>query len=238
MEKANSRLTVYFEDPFWVGIFEREANGQYQACKVTFGAEPRDCEVYAFILSRRYEQLSFSPSTAAETAAEKRLSPKRAQKAAARQLEERGAGTRPSRLCSSSGSRANRPERPALGRTGRQNRPAASLCAGKSAKKSTEDIKSSVLQAVKKVLLGFFDSLKQCRYFCPTSGQKSSLCSPHALLCKALRSIRSHSRRACAPSSSPPSSYTAFSTTDRFFDRLKAQRILSPLCFFAFLNIR
>ena len=94
MEQANSKLTVYFEDPFWVGIFERETDGRYQACKVTFGAEPRDWEVYAFILSRRYEQLSFSPSTVAETAAGRRLRPKRAQKAAARQLEERGAGTK------------------------------------------------------------------------------------------------------------------------------------------------
>ena len=40
MEKSYSSLTVLFEPPFWVGIFELTYNGRYCACKVTFGAEP------------------------------------------------------------------------------------------------------------------------------------------------------------------------------------------------------
>ena len=33
-------LTVFFEDPFWVGVFERIEDGKLSVCKVTFGAEP------------------------------------------------------------------------------------------------------------------------------------------------------------------------------------------------------
>lgn len=39
IEKCQGRLTVYFEDPFWVGVFERIENGKLSAAKVTFGAE-------------------------------------------------------------------------------------------------------------------------------------------------------------------------------------------------------
>ena len=41
-EKCQGRLTVYFEDPFWIGVFERIENGKLSAAKVTFGAEPKD----------------------------------------------------------------------------------------------------------------------------------------------------------------------------------------------------
>ena len=35
-------LTVFFEDPFWVGVFERIEDGKLSVCKVTFGAEPKE----------------------------------------------------------------------------------------------------------------------------------------------------------------------------------------------------
>ena len=38
MGNVCSRLVVYFEDPFWVGIFERTEDGKLSAAKVTFGA--------------------------------------------------------------------------------------------------------------------------------------------------------------------------------------------------------
>ena len=46
MNKSSICLTVFFEDPFWVGVFERQAQGELTVCKVTFGAEPKDGEVY------------------------------------------------------------------------------------------------------------------------------------------------------------------------------------------------
>ena len=54
-------LTVCFEPPFWVGVFERIERGALSASRVTFGAEPKDCEVWDFVL-KHYYQLKFSPS--------------------------------------------------------------------------------------------------------------------------------------------------------------------------------
>ena len=54
------KLTVYFEDPFWVGVFERTQNGTLSVCKITFGAEPKDYAVHAYVLRHFYE-LCFSP---------------------------------------------------------------------------------------------------------------------------------------------------------------------------------
>ena len=45
MDKVNGKLTVYFEEPFWVGVFERIQDGKVSVAKVTFGAEPKDYEV-------------------------------------------------------------------------------------------------------------------------------------------------------------------------------------------------
>ena len=61
MDKVTGALTVFFEDPFWVGVLERTENGKLTVCKVTFGAEPRESEVLSFML-KYYERLKFSPS--------------------------------------------------------------------------------------------------------------------------------------------------------------------------------
>lgn len=37
-----STLTILFEPPFWVGLYERVDGGKYEVCKITFGAEPKD----------------------------------------------------------------------------------------------------------------------------------------------------------------------------------------------------
>ena len=54
-----SKLTVYFEEPFWVGIFERSDGKKYSVCKVTFGAEPTDAQIEAFII-KHYSTLRFT----------------------------------------------------------------------------------------------------------------------------------------------------------------------------------
>ena len=59
-------LPVYFEDPFWVGVFERIEDGKLSVCKVTFGAEPKDYEVWDYVLHHYYELL-FSPAIEIET---------------------------------------------------------------------------------------------------------------------------------------------------------------------------
>ena len=42
MSIRTGKLTVFFEEPFWVGIFERVENGKLSVSKVTFGTEPKD----------------------------------------------------------------------------------------------------------------------------------------------------------------------------------------------------
>lgn len=93
MCKIICRLTVYFEDPFWVGVYEREADGQVEACKLTFGAEPKDYEVYAYLL-RQWRRLRFSPPVAAGGREQTHPNPKRMQRAVKRTLQSVGIGTK------------------------------------------------------------------------------------------------------------------------------------------------
>jgi hypothetical protein len=44
------KLTVFFEEPFWVGVFEKYEDNLLSVCKVVFGGEPNDFEVYDFLL--------------------------------------------------------------------------------------------------------------------------------------------------------------------------------------------
>ena len=93
MRKTGSRLTVLFEEPFWVGICEREFEGRYEVSKITFGAEPKDYEIYDFIL-KNYHKLRFSPSLEASAMAERRLNPKRMQREIDKLLQNTGIGTK------------------------------------------------------------------------------------------------------------------------------------------------
>ena len=45
---TTSSLTVLFEDPFWIGLFEIIDQKGLRVCKVTFGAEPTEKEVMEF----------------------------------------------------------------------------------------------------------------------------------------------------------------------------------------------
>ncbi|MDE5781547.1 MAG: YjdF family protein [Lachnospiraceae bacterium] len=65
MDKVSCRLTVFFEKPFWVGIFEQISEGKLSVCKVTFGAEPKDYAIYDFVL-KNYYRLRFSPAVATD----------------------------------------------------------------------------------------------------------------------------------------------------------------------------
>lgn len=61
MDKVNGKLTVYFEEPFWVGVFEHIENSRLTVAKVTFGAEPKVYEIQEYI-QRYYFSLKFSPA--------------------------------------------------------------------------------------------------------------------------------------------------------------------------------
>ena len=92
MGMDSCRLTVYFEAPFWVGVFERTRSGALFAARVVFGAEPKDYEVYARVL-KEYARLRFSPAVESAAHAEIR-NPKRARRAAAKLTGSAGTGTR------------------------------------------------------------------------------------------------------------------------------------------------
>ena len=92
MDRICGRLTVFFEDPFWVGVFERIENRKLSVAKVTFGVEPKDYDVLEFI-NRNYYHLQFSP--AVETVVkDTKKNPKRAQRDAKKQTLETGIGTK------------------------------------------------------------------------------------------------------------------------------------------------
>lgn len=92
MDRESGRLTVFFDEPFWVGVFEQIYEGKLSVCKVTFGAEPKDYEVHDFIL-KNYYRLRFSP--AVETAVKEiGRNPKRVQREVRRQVQNTGVGTK------------------------------------------------------------------------------------------------------------------------------------------------
>lgn len=92
MDKTAVSLQVFFGDPFWIGIFTRISGGKLEACKVTFGAEPKDYEVLEFI-RRHYFNLRFSPAVEA-VLKDRPTNPKRMQREARREVKDAGIGTK------------------------------------------------------------------------------------------------------------------------------------------------
>lgn len=86
-------LTILFENPFWIGLYERIDNEKYEVCKITFGAEPKDYEVYDFLLYN-WNKLRFSPPVRTDNVEERRINPKRMQREISGQLQDKGIGTK------------------------------------------------------------------------------------------------------------------------------------------------
>ena len=92
---TRSSLTILFEVPFWIGLYERMDDGKYEVCKITFGAEPKDYEVYRFLLQNWHKLRFGAPvKTDQAQAAERRVNPKRMQREINRQLQNQGIGTK------------------------------------------------------------------------------------------------------------------------------------------------
>ncbi len=92
MGEVVGKLTVFFEAPFWVGVFERIEDGRLSVSKVVFGAEPKDYEVYEYI-GKHYNSLRFSPAVNT-VVKEYKKNPKRMQRAIKKQTQEVGIGTK------------------------------------------------------------------------------------------------------------------------------------------------
>lgn len=88
-----SSLTVYFENPFWVGVYERRTKGNLEVCRIVFGAEPKDYELYEWLL-KNWNRMRFSPPMRDSQKVVRVLNPKRVQRAIERQLSQSGVGTK------------------------------------------------------------------------------------------------------------------------------------------------
>lgn len=88
-----SSITILFENPFWIGLYERIDEDKYEVCKITFGAEPKDYEIYDFLLKNCYA-LKFSPPSKIKKIVERKFNPKRMQREINSQLENKGIGTK------------------------------------------------------------------------------------------------------------------------------------------------
>ena len=90
---GTSKLTILFEDPFWIGLYEREDDTWYAVCRIVFGGEPRDQEVYAYLLEH-WRTLRFSPPRPGADRPDAPKSPKRRQREARRMTQAGGIGTK------------------------------------------------------------------------------------------------------------------------------------------------
>lgn len=93
MGKNEATLTVFFEDPYWIAMYERTGEGLLEVCRVIFGAEPGNAEIYRYFLDN-YRTLSFSPPVAADPPIKICSNPKRMQRIVSRQIKNPGTDTR------------------------------------------------------------------------------------------------------------------------------------------------
>lgn len=87
------KLTVYFEDPYWVGIFELEDEFGYRVARVIFGSEPTDAELYIFV-KEHYAEITYGKPLEMQVKVERRTSFKRMQREVRKEILEEGVGTR------------------------------------------------------------------------------------------------------------------------------------------------
>jgi len=85
---VRGQLTVFFDCPFWVGVFEVFEGNTLQTCRVVFGStEPKDYEIYQYV-SDHYLRLNFGSLVDIDPDFRpKAINPKRLQRQIRNQLE-------------------------------------------------------------------------------------------------------------------------------------------------------
>ena len=93
--RVSSTLTVYFDGQFWVGMAELVEEGQLRACRIVFGAEPSNEEIFDFVLTR-WVGLDFSAPIAQENrrGPADAGNPKRRKRQVAKVLHQRSGATK------------------------------------------------------------------------------------------------------------------------------------------------
>jgi len=94
---ATIKATLFFENRFWVGAFERTDTQGYAIARHIFGAEPSDSEVHEFILNH-YHELKFGELKKEVTIQIHRMNPKRVQREVRREMEKMKETAKPSTL--------------------------------------------------------------------------------------------------------------------------------------------
>ena len=92
MDKVITKLTVFFEEPFWVGVFEKAWDEKVSVSKITFGTEPKDYEINLFIHEQDYT-IPFSP-TVSVVVKNVKYHPKKMMRLVKKQVSEKGIGTK------------------------------------------------------------------------------------------------------------------------------------------------
>lgn len=73
---VSSTLTVFHDGQFWVGVIERNENGQLTVSKNLFGTEPSNEEILRFVVEK-WQDLDFSEPIADSESPKKAANPKR-----------------------------------------------------------------------------------------------------------------------------------------------------------------
>ena len=88
-----SILTVTFEDPFWIAVYERTYFDSYEVCKITFGSEPKDYEVYDYMMNN-WNNLCFTKPIKSDDTKTHHINPKRLQREINKRIRFSSIGTK------------------------------------------------------------------------------------------------------------------------------------------------
>lgn len=92
MHTSLVRLKVFFEDPFWIGVFEKHVDGQIRVARVVFGPEPKMPRILAMINRCRSVEYS-APQPGQVRFDATRINPKRRQRMINRERKKQGCST-------------------------------------------------------------------------------------------------------------------------------------------------
>lgn len=82
---SSIKLTICFENPFWVGLVETEDNGSFRVARHVFGSEPTDPQVLAFIHAS-WNTLRFTQDIQIEKRGGRKMNHKRLQRAIEKEI--------------------------------------------------------------------------------------------------------------------------------------------------------
>ncbi|WP_273707013.1 YjdF family protein [Leuconostoc mesenteroides] len=81
-------LTIIFDQPFYVGIFERKTGDVYEVSKINLGtSEPRDSLIYELLIENWHHVRFNTVNIANNEKIQKKISPKRMQRLAKKALK-------------------------------------------------------------------------------------------------------------------------------------------------------